>query len=502
MPAFEQFPVDVDFEQRTPEVLSPVDVPYVEAADREWVLTTEAVRRDSLTNPDVRDTLVGFIDTPVSQNTAGNMLKVLDEDDRAARLARRTGSNLLKLLKVNEVPEQLITPDIANSSTLHTVAEDTANHQRWGYSEAAHTKALRDKSELGMYAEGLTEAERTVISRKYAYARDVMLLAFGAELAQNGGVELSETYEATLPSGVHIQADPKLGDRAVALLDPSNWVSRKQLKDRVYTVEAGGEDYIMKERKTDRHTDTKEGGHRDGLTAAQEYATGKNLHDNFSKTEGLVSLAWEEPLGYVEYPNDFQFGLFKCEKDLISHTPTDILRRRIVDNRSEFEAEYEVIAKKAKEFEQHPLTADAFKQGPKLSLWQKFRGVKLPEPEVSFEDFAAMKARRIADQSRELYRDTVREAGYENSDIDGFAYKVPSDGSVGLQIIGFDYEYFTPISKERATRLKSVYDEYNNADPHNAVNWSIDDTAQEKAVYLALLEAEGKLPESIKNMQN
>jgi hypothetical protein len=458
--------------QQSSEAWQPGDNEYAqldtEGLNREWALVTEAVRRDALAKPEVQDVLVGFADQSVDQTTAAEMVAAFDDDRRVERLMRRSDGQLGAFLQQPGVPEDAITDGIRR------------------------------------HAHGISELERETVARKYAYARDVKLLALGAELAQQGSLHLSDEHEAMLPSGIHIKVAPGLGEEhAAALLDPNKWESRQQIKDRVYLVEADGGKYILKERKTDRHTDTLENGHQDGLTSAEEFETGRWLHDNATKQEDRIKLCWEEPLGYVEYPDGFQFGIFTFQEGLDNNLSTTELQLRIEEDRSNFEAEYSQIVEAAQMYKDHPAVSHVPGDRPaKRSLRQKLGWGKPPQDDaVSFEAFARMKARRLIDRANGLYKETLREAGFESEDRNrGIALRLQAERT-GVEVTGFDFEYLRRVSPDRVAEVTRNTEEYIASYPRSVVPVVHGDTIMDQAMYLALMDADGHLPNSIKAMK-
>src|SRR5690606_17465649 len=116
----------------------------------------------------------------------------------------------------------------------------------------------------------------------YRYARDVKLLGLMSELQDQPVSDLAPkdglvTHE--FKSGTKLVMTSEAYQANPSLLDPKTWEKRRQLKDRVYVVTVGGAEYIMKERKTDRHTDVKRSGHKDGLSSHQEFEVAKEFAD-------------------------------------------------------------------------------------------------------------------------------------------------------------------------------------------------------------------------------
>jgi hypothetical protein len=163
-------------------------------------------------------------------------------------------------------------------------------------------------------------------------------------------------------------------------------------------------------------------------------------------------------VGYAVYPDGFSFTVFEYEEGLEGEDFSEHLVREIVAHKEEFKAEYELIAELAEKYKDSPEVNRLHGEISESNLvsllkWLKVKGAA---PALSFEEFARSKAYRMEQQARRLQREAINRAGYENSDGDGFAYKVLTDKKLRLQIFGFDFEYFSPISPERTQRLLEV----------------------------------------------
>jgi len=136
--------------------------PSFDQLDRQWFLLSEAIRRDIILKPDVRKKLVPFCTVPLSENLRNTMLNALIPlDPRIEKLANRYRSQVSSYLALPAVPDNLIRPDIANAPPLEI---DSFN--MW---------AVSSKS-------GITPQERHMVAKRYKYARDTKILAFGAEI--------------------------------------------------------------------------------------------------------------------------------------------------------------------------------------------------------------------------------------------------------------------------------------------------------------------------------
>ena len=141
-----------------------------------------------------------------------------------------------------------------------------------------------------------------MITKRYKYARDVKMLALGAEITEQESVAPNEDGEILLPSGIKLVIDVSKDTKRTDLLSPHLWERRRQLKDRVYEIDVNGRKYILKEKKTARHTDTKEGGHREGRLSSEEFETAQHFQENGTVSNGRLSVGWEQPVGYSSYP--------------------------------------------------------------------------------------------------------------------------------------------------------------------------------------------------------
>lgn len=440
------------------------------AFDRQWLVLTEAARAAVLGNPGVRRGMVSFAAVPLSESLPLRAIAELAErDKRVASLAETMHSTLGAVLELPEVPDDVLWPDIRHAAPIQR-REDAAKElvRRQGDPEdfALTADSLRDR-----VAEkpGVTEAERELVARRYRYARDVKLLSLIAELSDQPikslMIEQDGTARHTLESGTKLVMTTEAFSTVPGLLDPANWESRRQLKDRVYSVRIAGRNYILKERKTARHTDTKDGGHQAGLTSEQEFRAARAFAELGTVTKGDVSLHWEKPLGYVEFPDGYQFCLFARESGLIDQ-PLQLLTEAITDSAEAYRDEFTAVSHRAREiYRNRPdLLTDAG-IGEQVLQPRRFAVSKAsrrynravrgrPDAEaLTFKEFARLKAQYLILEATDLLTQIIHDKGYVNSDQDGYAYKVHSDVRAGLEIVGFDFEYYLRHPR-RAARIQ------------------------------------------------
>lgn len=456
---------------RIPVLDSDASVP-VDTLDHQWRLLTEAVRRDTLSLPATRQSLVRFCTEPVSETLPHDLINVLTAvDPRIARLSRRFQGDLGKYLDLPAVPDDQIMPDL-----LH--AQSRNMHKSW---DDLYEKMNQEEPEL--YASmrsvhissqnGITIQERELVTKRYQYARDIKLLALGAEILEQDGVTPNESGEIILPSGIRMLLHSSSESARADLLTPHLWERRRQLKDRVYEIHAGGRRYILKEKKTARHTDTKKGGHVDGASSEEEYVIACEFQEKGNIQEGSVSVIWEKPLGSVTYPDGFQFALFAFEEGLLdSGDELNAISQYINDTRHRFNEEY-----------------------------IRIRSLIQPDTNISFEDYARVKAVQLHQSALSLLRESKRRVGYINADIDRPSFRIRTDSPVVLEAVGYDFEYYKKVPAEKLDDLRKSHedDSVNLHEGLGFMEWSDGArvTEQQETAYLAMQKNVGTSSETI-----
>ena len=474
--------------------------------DQQWRLLTEAVRRDILTKPETRKIAAGYIASPVDESLPHRFLDGLSSDERVAKLQERYGDEIGDYLALASVPDDQINPDVSHSATLDQ-PEHVIERLRSIYDSDTpeYYQYLRECVESGMFLRGITARERLLVIQRYRFARDVKLLALQAEVAEQGGdVVANDRGEVHLPSGATIHINIEDEAKRQELLSPQNWEKRRQLKDRVYEIHVGPTRYILKEKKTARHTDTKEGGHKSGLSSLEEFQTAQHFRENGAVERGNIKVSWERPVASVTFPDGFQFTVFEHEEGLIEdRSITQALAQEILERREQFEDGFTAIRAMADTFKDDPKVL-AFEHGNTESglravlRWIGLRKEQIPD--LTFEEFAKIKALRMEKQAKNLMRETITRNGCTNSDLDGFSYKInQKDGNIQLEIFGFDFEYFSKIDQDEVEEEVKKYQDFQRGwerrDGIGFLFW--DDgspvTRMQKAGYFALLGVEGLL---------
>ena len=409
------------------------------ALDRQWTLVTEAVKRELLHSPEVRQALIQFCSAPLSENLPKDFLEAMsDVSTRVAKLAQRYDSSLVKYLELPPVPDDQMIPDIRLAKALKTVSETLTDLQDvYGDDAEAVESEFQNYVHNGSFSNGITEEERALVLQRYRYARDIKLLALGAEI-----IEHADSYVVTdgithLPSGVSIALEDYQLNEHTDLLSPATWRWREQYKDRVYKVQTNTGEFILKEKKTARHSDTFKHGHGDGNTSIEEYEIAKVLHANAMSLYD-VSACWEKPVLAVTYPDGYQFVVFETEHDLIKDEHIhEELAAAILERAEIYRDEYDGI----------------------VTLANKLGS----EIKPSFEEYATAKAFKMITHSEQLLKELFFRSGYKDYDsgLDCmFRIKAGADKHLNLETVGYDTEYVSSQTPEEIDKLRAINAKY------------------------------------------
>lgn len=496
-------------EQRHPVIGPEQAEQFPEAQiDKQWRYVTEVMRRAVQEKPAVRQCLLEFLNQPVSESLAWEALQQLAPlDQRLANfLDRYKDGQLVRYLNFPPVPDEQLQPDIFNAPKLPN-AEASVQMLRDLYTneDEQYQRTLQRLVDSKHFLTGVTIEERWLVAHRYRFARDIKMLALGAELLEHP-VATAPDRHITLPSGVEILLDTNNPEQQQDLLQPTLWERRQQFKDRVYEIAVNGRKYFLKEKKTNRHTDTKRGGHLDGQTSQAEFKTAQHFRDNVTIQEGHFSMNWEQPIGAVTFPDGFSFAVYEFAPGLIGEDQiTRKLAAAIERHRQEFEVEYQAVAKAADQYKDSPRVLAFENLKSESALTKVLQWLKLaktaPSPTLSFEEFATVKAYRMETQARNRMRDLVLAEGYENSDIDGYAYRLIEVDELQLEIVGFDFEYYkkmspadqeTQLLRTQQYRAESLAFERERGLGFSGWSNFKKVTRMEKAAYFALLELEAQ----------
>ena len=429
--------------------------------DRQWMIVTEVARRAIAVNSEVRSTAIALAAEPLNETLPNKALKRFSGiDSRIARIAETTATTLGKRLQLDAVPDKVIVPDITHAPSLFNRQSAARSLELTvKYDPEGYPRSLAQVVRTSQRVPGISYAERKLVAQRYRYARDVKMLGLAAELYDDplSPADLVDgVLTKELPSGIKIGLSADSYTVNPDLLDPSKWESRRQLKDRVYVVKVGGTEYIQKERKTARHTDTKKNGHRDGLTSQQEFEVAREFAGLGTVIHEDVSLKWEQSVGFVEFPDGYQFTIFEKVPDLEKNVELWKVTDEICQHKEAYKEEFNEVKNAARTIynERDDLLYDKrFEKSStksRVSFIYKLRRKKpvdadripLLNDELSFEEFAELKARSLQEEARDLLTNTIYEKGYVNSDLDGYVITMHKGARVRMQIIGFDFEYY------------------------------------------------------------
>lgn len=452
--------------------------------DHQWLMATEAARRAILSNPQAREVVRAYVTTPIDETIPSQVMDALAETNPlVSRTLRLSKAGLGALLGLEPVPRELLKPDITNAPSLQTAQYTEEILGSWldmpdflEENPEYLAEQLQDTADRIEKHPGVTDAEKRLAARRYRYARDVKMLALMSELVDQPGEEsiTDGLMTRTLPSGTELVITEEAYEKAPDLLNPAAWERRIQLKDRVYTVTVGGSDYLLKEKKTSYHTDTKEHGHIDGNNSKDEFAIARQFAELGTITEGDIQLHWERPLGYVEYPDGFQFCMFELEPGLIAE-PEGTLWRAIVAHPEAYQEEFEAVQTRAKNLlaERSDLI-----QGRRIDDEEGYYDSQLrpdqpkARDELTFQEFAQLKAHYMTVAAGKFLERTLLEQGVVNGDVDGHAFRVRDDDSarIVLEVVGFDFEYY----KQDPDQVEKIRqrDEENRADGDQTKHWA------------------------------
>ncbi|MBU0661454.1 hypothetical protein KKG22_04755 [Patescibacteria group bacterium] len=475
--------------------------------NRQWLLLTEAARREILSVPEVREIAKRFIDLPVDESLSGAFLEALSSNERIARLLERYKEQIGDFLELAPVPDEEVVPDISNAPQLHNL-ESTIKYLLQGHDNQYTPEFYEELKRIvdsGVFLHGITASERLIITQRYRFAREVKLLALQAEVLSDGqDIEMMNENEFVLPSGTTITLNIENETKRQELLNPQNWKKRRQIKDRVYELLVGSSKYILKEKKTARHKDTMRHGHKPGITSLQEFQVAEYFQENAVIEQGDIKLNWESPVATVTFLDGFQFTVFEYTEGLIEDgSAIQQLSQEILENREMYEDEFNVIREMAKTFVEHPRVLKYSYRNTESSLKSLLKWLGLRKEtsiqELTFNDFALIKSIRMQNKLEALRDETIIKNGFENRDHDGFAFKINIlEGRPQLEIFGFDFEYFSPLhdgiiedSLERIRKSNRNRDNYQGLTFYRRYLGDI--TIIKNAAYYAMLAIEGLL---------
>jgi len=465
------------------------------ALQQDWNFVTEVIKREIVSNLGLRVALRSMVSAPINDQYPGQFMKMAAQgSERVRRFLQRYDHTLGQVLALPPVPEEYFRPDLKHYTFLHEPAGYLAMCKQMGDSEEKAWETIESLRNNGTFTSGLVSSEVRLTGLRYRWARDCKILAFAAELLENseGKIAGQGTYE--LPSGIKVT--PVSKDREVInnLLSPLLWEKRVQLKDRVYIIEVNQKKYVLKERKTNRHYDTKSSGHITSQNSLSEALIAQKFQEEGTVIQEGVKVGWERPLGVVEFPDGFSFALFEYEEGLVeSNQLFSRLQAALVQRKDEVLPLYGEIKKKLRGYEDSALIKRRGGIRQKKNWKNVFGQPKLQE--LSFEEFVEVYSYFLRSISSLILLGIPYDLGYRNSDLDGYAYRISTekDEPYFLEILGFDFEYFSQAQDDIHEKGNETIQFYINDHRQNGIrisNLGSDRgvSTVQQATYLALLD--------------
>lgn len=403
------------------------------SVERAWGATSEAMRRAIIGNPLARQAIQAIMTVPLSEQLPALAVSTIAPVDAQTQRLANTQC-LQNFLNLPAVDDGALEPSLRKAPYLYTkedAIQSIEDDRNYGNGELPLLP--EDIHQLLLERPGITRAEHDLVATRYRLARDTKLLALAAEVIDVlPPPELSEralTYN--LPSGTKLVLDKDECAANPELLQPILWTTRKQLKDRVYELTIGGKPFIMKERKTKRHTDTPKNKHFDGLTSQEEFETAQHFASLGTIKKDGIELRWEKPVGYVEFPDGYQFCIFEFETLLTSKekfASSESVMAQIIAERYLYEDEYQLVKQRAEAIytsDYPPLSPRAFTK----------------TPELSFEEYANVKAQKLVLDVSSLVNEIITSQGYiERDGSEEVAHASSKPGTL-IEAVAFDLEY-------------------------------------------------------------
>lgn len=431
----------------------------------QWLLMSEAIKRQVESSQEVRNIVKHAVKLPVTEELPGQLIdKLADKDERVANLAGRYRHSLMEYLHIEAVPEKQLVPDIKVAPSLPNIDELVALWDKHKSDDEVE-EMLKKLSEKGSFEKGITGDERIMAFLRFEMARDVKMMALGAELLDESISGSIGGNEFTLPSGVEIHLQSNNKDLLHTLLNPLTWNKRQQIKDRVYVIQAGdnGARFILKERKTSKHRDTMSRGHRPGLTSKDEVILASEL-DRHRVEDDELTVRWEEPIASVTFPDGFQFALFAYEEALEgSKKAMQNLTVQILERQDVYQGEFEkILSELDKDQQSSDVSSD------KSGILRTIMGMlKKESPHLSYKDFAEVKAVFLQQKAGFLRDRALAQAGVTNRDVTDIAYfirETDRDQPAHLEAVEFDLEYFREEKETTPFDAKKFFEGYEERD--------------------------------------
>lgn len=272
----------------------------------------------------------------------------------------------------------------------------------------------------------LSMPEARFVHHRYEMGRQALLISLGAIMCSN-------TIEA---HGLNISPP---GQELRSLLNPVHWQNLRAITSRVYSFEAQGQQYILKEERSNRHfglvSDDKD---LIPNTVAEEYALAKEKKEKVNLDHPDVELEYEDPLGYVEYSNGYGFSVYNFMPEDSSGNVQSRLEQGILERKRTYRTEWKHLAHKVDTALGH--TPGTFSRKSILS----------------FEDFAKAKAAFMASSATCFASRAQIEAGFGEQDIKKDQYSlsfVERGDRVKVHLAVYDSEFTYRLDSEAKRKM-------------------------------------------------
>jgi|GEM_PF-2337914 len=451
------------------------DIPRVE---KEWLVLTEVCRRQLKNNTEqhpvdgnnaVADVCIGFLSKVPNEELPEEFYRaineqVLEPDSELQKVSRFMGT-LPNFLEIPPTPEE----------------------------EYNYYGALRAGSHLSN-----EKVDR--ILRRSRYARDVKLLALAAEMKVVDEPTLQQEDEFITPHGVKVKINPALNGQRESILDPSSWELRRVIKDRVHLAVIGGKEYILKERKSHRHSDVAGTNNRQirfGNTSEQEFDLAMGITNAGTIHHGDIIIGWERPVAFVKYPDPEETQLVLFEKipdaiDIADYKSRANSEKMLVDLTTQL-AELIIQNEHSYSQEMQQRCEQAVEQYASIGYWDSdkypayFEQMEAleqnPDPEsmraeeINFREYAYILATRMVLSSSRQLDEELLLRGYYNEDHEGKSERLFSvnvtDERAKLNVHGIDLEYAKKVDDverdERLTKLRERQADFEKRNVHTGL---------------------------------
>jgi len=406
--------------------------PSITEIQKSWIRFTESIRRKIIIDPEVRGKVAKFATAQVNEQLPLEFLKEVSTDEDI--------SKILPYLEIPSVPDEFIVPDVSNAQNFDSPEKLALVYAKYRTNSTKETvvEELKRDIQRGAFLAGLTSSEKDLIITRYKFARDVKMLALMASMFDQ---KVDET-NIVLSNGIKIGVNKDVASLHPELFDPSAWLKRQQIKDRVYLVTIGEKKFILKERKTSRHKDTNSGGHIETLTSEEEFKTAQLFNEQATLEDGGAVMKWEKPICYVEFPDGFQFTVFEAEEDLIDgNYVTHRYASEMARYPERYKEEYDRIKQKALEHLNDPEVVQIPDYHQRTGLLLRLFGEKKLEP-LSFQEFCALKALFLRETTYRMQEEAMDTLGYGINDCAGYMFQIVPGKDHKLVRVGFDFEHY------------------------------------------------------------